>query len=765
MFHRLASWCAVLLCGAVLLGASSLRAQGIKPLLPNGDFETDANADSIPDGWKAGNGLSFDKDDGGNHFLRIKSEQPGKMVMVYRLFDMKPEYKALEFSYRVRYEGIKVGEKGWFDGRIMINFKDKEGKVLKGGPGAPNYKGTSKEWQAKTMKFNVPEGAKTLEIMPCLFNVAAGTIDFDDLKLVVLDDNAATDVKAAADAAAEKKAAKTAEANKKADAKIAAQASATGGNLLSNGDFATPNKTGDFPADWGHAKEGSGVTWEQENGKHFLRLVQTDPGEVKMAYRIIPLPTGIKGIEVTIRYRTADVVRGTKMPGDARAIFHFLDGDRGGHMEMGNQVNPDPGAIGFSAKATDWTEATHRSLVPEAATKLQIMPGLWFTKAGKVDLAEIRVTAMSDADALAMADEKASADKKKTERAALIEQELARPAITPELKVKGRDLLTADGKSVWLQGVCVDSMQWGPGDNILWSIRVAIDEWHANVIRLPLHDKLWFGQQFKTMPAGNPDRYRKIVDDAAKLCAGKGAYLVIDLHQFGAPMPEHADFWKDVAARYKNDPAVIFELFNEPHDIPWTIWRDGGDLSKAKHDDNAVVENTDKNTGKMSVGMQALVDAVRGTGARNIIVAGGLGWSYDLSGLLQGYALKDSADGDGIVYAHHNYPWKSGWQKALLDVVDKYPVLVSEVGCPEKWEDFSFIKVNERSEKLGPGCTWPNDMLGVIQKYKLNWTGFSFHTRCGPMILKDWDYNPTAYWGVYVKDALNGKQFTTERLR
>ena len=36
------------------------------------------------------------------------------------------------------------------------------------------------------------------------------------------------------------------------------------------------------------------------------------------------------------------------------------------------------------------------------------------------------------------------------------------------------------------------------------------------------------------------------------------------------------------------------------------------------------------------------------------------------------------------------------------------------------------IKPSERYEKLGPECTWPNDMLAVIQKYKLNWTGVSF---------------------------------------
>ena len=55
-------------------------------------------------------------------------------------------------------------------------------------------------------------------------------------------------------------------------------------------------------------------------------------------------------------------------------------------------------------------------------------------------------------------------------------------------------------------------------------------------------------------------------------------------------------------------------------------------------------------------------------------------------------------------------------------------------------------------------------MLGLIQKYKLNWTGFSFHPTCGPNVISDWDYTPTPYWGVFVKDALAGKPFELKKM-
>lgn len=349
--------------------------------------------------------------------------------------------------------------------------------------------------------------------------------------------------------------------------------------------------------------------------------------------------------------------------------------------------------------------------------------------------------------------------REKADRAALVEKDLALPQITPELMVSGNQVVTLDGKPVWLQGLSVDSMQWGTGENVLRSIRVGIDEWHANVIRLAVHDTFWFGHG-KYQKEGTAENYRQTVDQAVQLCASRGAYLVLDLHQFGAPMPAHVEFWKDAAERYKNNPAVLFELFNEPHGISWKLWRDGGNLKDDKHTDVNPVENEQKNQGDVSVGMQALVDAVRGTGAKNIVLVSGLDWSYDLTGFVNGYALDDNG-GNGIMLVWHNYPWKRDWEAKGLVATEKYPVILTEVGAIEKWSDFSFIGEKERYPLDG----WAEDMIGLIQKYKLHWTAFSFHPKCGPMIISDWNYSPTPYWGVYVKEALAGKQFELKKMR
>jgi hypothetical protein len=306
--------------------------------------------------------------------------------------------------------------------------------------------------------------------------------------------------------------------------------------------------------------------------------------------------------------------------------------------------------------------------------------------------------------------------------------------------------------------VAIASLEWSAaGEKILLSTRHAIDEWQVNCVRLGIREHFWAG----TGPwqAVGGAGYRQLVADVINLCAATGVYVVIDLHRFRAPEQKHADFWTEFATLYKDHPAVLFELFNEPHDISWEVWRNGGFVSTAKKTDtDAIAENTDKLRGFESIGMQAMIKAVRDTGAKNIVIAGGLDWAYDLSGILEGYAL-DDLGGNGLVYSTHVYVWKSGWQKSFLDAAEKYPLLVSE--CGAMVEPPSFIPPERHEDPY----VWVPDFLGVIQKHKLNWTARCFHPTSSTCLISDWDYTPTPYWGTMAKDAIAGKQFETKRLR
>lgn len=324
-------------------------------------------------------------------------------------------------------------------------------------------------------------------------------------------------------------------------------------------------------------------------------------------------------------------------------------------------------------------------------------------------------------------------------------------------RVDGPRLLTQDGRPLWLQGVAIPSLEWSvKGEHLKESFDAAIDDWKANVVRLPLKSAFWFGEGGKhhTQKDGG-ESYRALVDESVASANGRGCYVVLDLHEYKAPTPKHAAFWTDAAARYANRPGVLFDLLNEPHGISWQEWRDGGELAGAKRE-GVVDENAEAKEVQASIGMQALVDAVRATGAKNVVIAGGLDWAYDLSGILDGFALEDKG-GHGIVYASHVYPWKSNWQGKFLDVAKLHPVFLGEVGCQPKPMPF------EKTAK--DPYTWAPDMIAAIQEHRLHWTAWSFHPGASPCVISDWTYTPTPYWGAFVKAALRGAKFNTGRVR
>jgi endoglucanase len=539
----------VLLAAIAFLAPAGARAGENRSLISNSDFES--VKDGQPADWSLKGGASWEKE-GDNHFLRLKISQPGEQVLVFRAVRIEPDVKALELMFKVRYEEIKRGKKPWFDGRIIMNFKDADQNVLAPGPKPPTFTGTSAAWKEKSEQFRVPEGATTLEMMFTLFNAESGQLDFDDIKLTPIP----VAVIDAADAAA----------------------------------------------------------------------------EAKEAARIAALPKPKPQVPA-----------------------------------------PDPAKV------------------------------------------------------------------------------------PPELHVAGNQLQTAARQTVWLQGVAVPSLEWSAGgDHVLESIRVAIKDWKANVIRLPIRENFWFGHGPYQNDGGM--KYRQLVDDAVNLCAGNGAYIVLDLHDFRAPTEAHVAFWRDLAPRYKNNPAVLYELFNEPHDLTWDVWRNGGVVTDKKKSGNVAAENKAKLTTFTTVGMQRLVDAIRGTGAKNILIAGGLDWSYDLSGILTGSAPDDRA-GNGIVYSAHVYPWKDHWQDKFVCVAEKYPLFLGEVGADTQKMDFV------PADKQEDPSTWVPDILGLIQSHHLNWTAWDFHPKSTPRVILDWSYTPTPFWGEAVKKALAGEQYEMKKMR
>src|SRR5580698_3547907 len=100
----------------------------------------------------------------------------------------------------------------------------------------------------------------------------------------------------------------------------------------------------------------------------------------------------------------------------------------------------------------------------------------------------------------------------------------------PQLHVKGNKILDEHGRQVRLCGVNTACMEWssdGEG-HILDTIRVAIHDWHANIIRLPLSQDRWFGQTPEQKDKGAA--YQALVAQVVDTCARNGCYILLDMH-------------------------------------------------------------------------------------------------------------------------------------------------------------------------------------------------------------------------------------------
>jgi len=329
------------------------------------------------------------------------------------------------------------------------------------------------------------------------------------------------------------------------------------------------------------------------------------------------------------------------------------------------------------------------------------------------------------------------------------------------LKVSGNQLLDSQGQVPRLRGVNCASLEWSSdGDgHILKTVEVALKDWHANLIRLPLSQDRWFGKAPEQ--TNGSAGYRALVRQLVDLCSTNNAYIILDLHwsnagewgknigQHNLPDTNSITFWKDIAPVYKDNSAVLFDLYNEPSHITWDQWFQGGPMTET-------IEHTNTRLTYESVGMPALVSAIRSTGAKNVIVAGGINWAYEVGGILDGRQLSDPT-GNGVVYAVHPYPHSyprlgretiAQWTARMEPFAKKFPVIVTEFGSIERMWPFPKTWTNYTDAK------WNQEMIDMLEAHHWNWTAWDFHVAAWPCLISDWDYTPTPQSGVLVKKAL-----------
>ena len=192
---------------------------------------------------------------------------------------------------------------------------------------------------------------------------------------------------------------------------------------------------------------------------------------------------------------------------------------------------------------------------------------------------------------------------------------------------------------------------------------------------------------------------------------------------------------------FRTDPGVVFDLFNEPFldssnaqtADPWTCWRDGCTV------------NAGNGVGApwRSAGMQSLVDAVRGAGATQPVMLGGLRWANDLTGWLA-HRPHDTAGQE--VASFHLYNFNACvnagcWDSQIGPVAAAVPLVTGELGENDCGHGF-----------IDGYMPWA-DAHGVSY---LGWAwNTDFNCNSGPGLISNYNGTPTGF-GIGLRDHLAG---------
>jgi endoglucanase len=329
----------------------------------------------------------------------------------------------------------------------------------------------------------------------------------------------------------------------------------------------------------------------------------------------------------------------------------------------------------------------------------------------------------------------------------------------PQLHVSGNKLVDQNGNQVVLHGVDRSGTEYecvqgngifdGPSDQA--SI-TAMKSWGpVNAVRVPLNEACWNAESYVNSAYAGTN-YINAIKAYVSLLNSNGIVAILDLHWTDGlytgsssgcssaeatcqkPMPDSAEaipFWTSVANTFKGNDAVIFDLFNEPYASRadnnnttegWQCWETGSPCTGISYP---------------VAGMQQMVNAVRSTGANNVLMLGGEEYSNDLTGWLQ----YEPTDPDhNLVASWHSYNFntcstQSCWTSQVAPVIASVPVVAGEIGendCAGTYID--------------PLTTWLESENTSFLAWAWN---ADFACSSGPGLITDYTGTPTNYGAAY----------------
>lgn len=314
-----------------------------------------------------------------------------------------------------------------------------------------------------------------------------------------------------------------------------------------------------------------------------------------------------------------------------------------------------------------------------------------------------------------------------------------KPTTSFRIAVSGNHFVNGSDETVTLHGVNLDGTEWqclygqafdSPSDEA--SI-AAIAAWHVNVVRIPLNEDCWLG--INGAPRDIRSYHHEIGSYVRRLHA-HGIYAILDLHWIApgkrlshdgcgrAGFYEMADeshapaFWASVAAYFKRDHAVLFDLYNEAFGVSWQCWLDGCEAPRRFR----------------TAGMQQLVDVIRRVRARQPVMVGGIkAGSEDGRQWLDHHPLDPAGQLVASVHAYDQAD-TTYFNSNIGIVHERFPVVIGEIG------EFDCADTD-----LAVLLPWAS-ARGISY---LAWSWYVGNCSTEPSLITDYSGTPTPYGAGY----------------
>ena len=257
-----------------------------------------------------------------------------------------------------------------------------------------------------------------------------------------------------------------------------------------------------------------------------------------------------------------------------------------------------------------------------------------------------------------------------------------------KISVQKNLLIDGNGQPIKLVGVnksgteymCAHDWNFFDGQATAATV-TAMKAWKINVVRIPLNEDCWLGLN-GVSPKFSGSNYQSAINTWVTMLQSAGIYSILDLHVSApgsikatymekmADEDHSIDFWSSVAAYFKSNHGLIFDLFNEPNQINWSCWRDGCTTKE----------------GWRTAGMQDMVTAIREADATQPIMLEGIGQATDLS---QWLAYKPHDPRNQLIASNHNYSGMNfsnnlnAWNQKYAPITATVPLVTGELGEPD----------------------------------------------------------------------------------